>query len=282
MGDTSRGGPAGGVSGEVREARPLTPREQHRAHVRQIVGGIGGRAYLRGRRGGMQAMNRWYVRENGAIRPSTPQERALIDNLSVERFNRAFEARPAAEPHTRQSAGPRGVADDIRAKALMGSDAFDKMSESGAVAVNDNYVADSWTVRLATAAERRVIGDMGRDRFNQVFSARRAEAETTSLPQRRTYFDARRARSNMGEGAFTQARQDGLVALGGPYVLRGGQTRLATATERQLVSDMGRGDSTGYLTRRLLRPLREREMAMMFLPSVCPVVKMTRAPSVHR
>lgn len=44
----------------------------------------------------------------------------------------------------------------------------------------------------------------------------------------------------MGEGAFTQARREGLTALGGPYVLRGGQTRLATATERQLVSDMGR------------------------------------------
>lgn len=239
-GDASRGGPSGGVSGETREARPLTPREQHQAHVRQIVGGIGGRAYLRGRRGGLQAISRWYVRENGATRPSTPQERALIDSLSVERFNRAFEARPAEEPHTAAAAGPRGVTDDIRARALMGSDAFDKTSDSGVVAVNDSYVAEGWTVRPATAGERRVIGDMGRDRFNQVFSARRAEAETPSIPQRRTYFDARRARSEMGEGAFTQARQDGLTALGGPYVLQGGQTRLATATERQLVSDMGR------------------------------------------
>ena len=239
-GDTSQDGPSGGVSGEAREARPLTAREQHQEHVRQIVGGIGGRAYLRGRRGGLQAMSRWYVRENGAIRPSTPQERALIDNLSVERFNRAFDARPAAEPHTASEVEPRGVADDIRARALMGSDAFDKTSESGVVAVNDNYVAEGWTVRPATAGERRVIGDMGRDRFNQVFSARRADAETISIPQRRTYLDAMRARSEMGEGAFTRARQEGLTALGGPYVLQGGQTRLATAMERQLVSDMGR------------------------------------------
>ena len=80
---------------------------------------------------------------------------------------------------------------------------------------------------------------MGRDRFNQVFSARRAGAETDPIPQRQTYIDATRARAEMGEDAFTQARQEGLVALGGPYVLQGGQTRLATATERQLVSDMG-------------------------------------------
>ena len=73
----------GDVGGQE-PARRLTPREQHQAHVRQIVGGIGGRAYLRGRRGGLQAMSRWYVRENGAIRPATPQERALIDNLSVD------------------------------------------------------------------------------------------------------------------------------------------------------------------------------------------------------
>ncbi len=229
VGDGRRGEPA----------RSLTPREQHQEHVRQIVGGIGGRAYLRGRRGGLQAMSRWYVRENGAIRPATPQERALIDDLSVERFNRAFEARPAAQPQTGEATQVRGVADDIRVRALMGSDAFDRTSGSGVVAVNDNYVAEGWSVRPATAAERRVIGDIGRDRFNQVFSARRAGAETASIPQRQTYFDATQARSEMGEDAFTQARQDGLVALGGPYVLQGGQTRLATATERQLVSDMG-------------------------------------------
>ena len=215
--------------------------EQHQAHVRQIVGGIGGRAYLRGRRGGLQAMSRWYVRENGAIRPSTPQERALIDNLSVERFNRAFEARPAAQPQTAAPAARMGVTDDTRARALMGNADFDKTSGSGVVAVNDNYVAEGWTVRPASPAERRVIGDMGRDRFNRVFGARRTDAGSPSIPQRQTYFDARQARSEMGEDAFTQARQDGLVALGGPYVMQGGQTRLATATERQLISDMGRG-----------------------------------------
>ena len=251
VGATPTPGAVGAVRGNVSQAgvedgghgepsRSLTPREQHQEHVRQIVGGIGGRAYLRGRRGGLQAMSRWYVRENGAIRPATPQERALVDNLSVERFNRAFEARPAAQPQTAAPAEVRGVADDIRARALMGSDAFDRTSGSGVVAVNDNYVAEGWSVRPATAVERRVIGDMGRDRFNQVFSARRAGAETSSIPQRQTYFDAKQARSEMGEDAFTQARQDGLVALGGPYVLQGGQTRLATATERQLVSDMGR------------------------------------------
>ena len=121
----------------------------------------------------------------------------------------------------------------------MGSDVFDRTSGSGVVAVNDSYVAEGWAVRPATAAERRVIGDMGRDRFNQVFSTRRAGAETASIPQRQTYFDARKARSEMGESAFSKARHEGLSALGGPYVLHGGQTRLATATERQLVSDMG-------------------------------------------
>ncbi len=236
-GNVSQAGVGDGGRGEP--SRSLTPREQHQAHVRQIVGGIGGRAYLRGRRGGLQAMSRWYVRENGAIRPTSSQERALIDNLSVDRFNRAFEARPAAQPQTGEPAEARGVADDIRARALMGSGAFDRTSGSGVVAINDNYVAEGWAVRPATAAERRVIGDMGRDRFNQVFSARRASAETASIPQRQTYFDAMRARSEMGEDAFTQARQEGLSALGGPYVLQGGRTRLATATERQLISDMG-------------------------------------------
>ena len=106
-------------------------------------------------------MSRWYVRENGAIRVATPQERALIDDLSVDRFNRAFEARPAAQPQTAATAEARGVTDDGRARALMGSDAFDRTSASGIVAVNDNYVAEGWTVRPATAAERRVIGDYG-------------------------------------------------------------------------------------------------------------------------
>ena len=237
QGSVSRTEP-GDVGGQE-PARRLTPREQHQAHVRQIVGGIGGRAYLRGRRGGLQAMSRWYVRENGAIRPATHQERALIDDLSVDRFNRAFEARPAAQPQIGATAEARGVTDDVRARALMGSDVFDRTSGSGVVAVNDSYVAEGWAVRPATAAERRVIGDMGRDRFNQVFSARRAGAETASIPQRQTYFDARKARSEMGESAFSKARHEGLSALGGPYVLHGGQTRLATATERQLVSDMG-------------------------------------------
>ena len=249
---TSGGGPVSGRdvgprtisgdsgSGDPAAYRDLSPREQHQASVRQIVGGIGGRAYLRGRRGGLQAISRWYLRENGAIRTSTPQERALIDNLSVDRFNRAFEARPAAQSQAAASPAPRGIDDDTRARTLMGSADFDKTSGSGVVAVNDRYVAEGWTVRSATAAERRVIGDMGRDRFNRVFSARRADAETTSIPQRQTYFDAMQARSEMGEGAFTQARQEGLSALGGPYVLAGGQTRLATAAERQMVSALGR------------------------------------------
>ena len=49
-------------------------------------------------------MSRWYVKEIGAIRPATPQERALIDDLSVDRFNRAFEAR-ASDATSDRSAG---------------------------------------------------------------------------------------------------------------------------------------------------------------------------------
>ncbi len=237
---TVRGETSESVSGQTQEARPLTPRERRAEDIRQVVRGIGDGAYLRGRRGGMRALSEWYVRDQGTVRMSTPAERQLIRDLGFGRFNRAFEARPAVQSQAGASASPRSDTDDVRARALMGSNVFDSARERGVVAVNDRYVAEGWTVRAATPAERRVIGDMGRDRFNQVFSARRADTGTPSIPQRQTYFDARQARSEMGEDAFTEARQDGLVALGGPYVLQGGQTRLATAAERQLISDMGR------------------------------------------
>lgn len=237
---TVRGETSESVSGQAQEARPLTPRERREEDIRQVVRGIGDGAYLRGRRGGMRALSEWYVRDQGDVRMATPAERQLIRDLGFGRFNRAFEARTAAQSQPGAPASPRGVTDDVRARALMGSNVFDSARERGVVAVNDRYVAEGWTVRAATPAERHVIGDMGRDRFNRVFSARRADAGSPSIPQRQTYFDATQARSEMGEAAFTQARQDGLVALGGPYVMQGGQTRLATATERQLISEMGR------------------------------------------
>ena len=237
-GDMSRGGAGDAGSGEP--SRALTPHEQHQSDVRQVVGGIGGRAYLRGRRGGMRAMSEWYVRDQGAVRTATPIERQLIRDMGQQRFNRAFDARPAVQPQTYASAEPRGVTDDVRARALMGSNVFDRTSGIGVRAINDRYVTDGGGVRSATAAERRVIGDMGRERFNRVFSAPRADAGAASIHQRQTYFDSRQVRSEMGEETFTRARQDGLTAIGGPYVSQGGQTRLATPSERQLISEMGR------------------------------------------
>ncbi len=241
QGNAAGSGAEDGNLGEP--SRPLTPRERHEADVKQVVGGIGGRAYLRGRGGGMRAMSDWYVRDRGDVRTATPAERQLIRSMGQQRFNRAFEARPAARPAAQPQTGaapsPRGVTDDMRARAIMGNEAFDKTSGSGVKAINDNYVRAGGTVRAATAAERSVIGNMGRDRFNQVFSARPADAGAASIPQRQSYFDSRQARSEMGEETFARARQGGLTALGGPYVSQSGQTRLATSTERRLMSDMG-------------------------------------------
>ena len=219
-------------------ARAPTPREQHQSDVRQVVGGIGGRAYLRGRRGGMRAISSWYVRDRGSVRTATPTERQLIRDMGSERFSRAFQARPAVQPRSGELARPRGVTDDVRARALMGSDVFDRTRGGAIRAVTDRYVTEDGTVRSATSAERRVIGDMGRERFNRVFSAPRVAP--APIPERQTYFDSRQASSEMGEQSFAQARREGLASIGGPYVAHSGQTRLATPAERRLISDMGR------------------------------------------
>ena len=237
---TVRGDTSESVSGQAPEARPLTPRERRAEDIRQVVRGIGDGAYLRGRRGGMRALSDWYVRDQGEVRMATPAERQLIRDLGFGRFNRAFEARPAEQPQTGTSASPRGITDNMRARALMGNSAFERASGSGIRAVNDNYVTDGGSVRAATSAERRVISDLGRRRFNRLFSAQPTGLRREVIPQRQTYVDYLQARRAMGEQNFVDARDGQLTALQGAYVAQGGRTRLAKPVEQQLIADMGR------------------------------------------
>ncbi len=240
-GDTSRAGPERAASDDQGASRALTPREQHQADVRQVVGGIGARGYLRGRRGGLEAMSGWYVRENGVPRIATPVERQLIRDMGVGRFNRAFDARPApgVQPEVGQGHVQERVPDSVRARAVMGNQAFERASGSGVRALNDNYVMEGASMRPVSPAERRVISEMGRERFNQVFSAPPSTSQPASISQRQAYFDARQARTAMGEQNFANAREGGLTALRGAYVSQAGQTRLVTPVERRLIEDLG-------------------------------------------
>ena len=190
-------------------------------------------------------MSDYYVRENGVPRVASPVERQLIRDMGVGRFNRAFQARPAAQaqPAAQADSGqvtaPRGVPDNVRARVVMGNQAYERASGSGVRALNDNYVIDGDNMRTATPAERRLMSEMGRERFNRVFSAQPATSPA-STSQRQSYFDSNQARNAMGEERFDTAREGQLTALQGPYMRQAGQTRLATPVERQLITDMGR------------------------------------------
>ena len=243
-GDPSRSGTSDVGSEDPGAYQDLTPRERHQADVRQVVGRIGEDAHRRGQDGGTQAISPYYVRENGVPRVATAAERQLIREMGVGRFNRAFRAEPAAEAQAVSQPGgavARGaIPADVRARAVMGSQAFERARASRVRALNDNYVRDGGSMRSATPAERRLISEMGRERFNQAFSAQTAGAQAAAIPQRQTYFDSRQARTEMGEEKFAEAREGRLTALQGPYVSQGGRTRLGTPEERRLISDMGR------------------------------------------
>ena len=244
----------------------MSPEERRTADVGHVRTKLGSSYVNQGRSSQTQAISPYYVREggpDGSIRATSAAERSVIRDMGTDRFNEVMNPRrprpaPRAAAHSQEggAAGQRtdpGVeADRHRGRQVMRPQNFNA-GQGSIRSVNQNYVRENGQVRLATPAERSLMREMGRSRFDRMMgtqvgrtstpAAQRSQgvgASRESVSERQAYFDSRRAREAMGEERYGEAREQNLrVMPGGATVMRDGQIRMPSPQERKLISEMG-------------------------------------------
>ena len=149
------------------------PQMDDRSVVMARFGGPGGLASAA--QGNLRAINSNYVRDDNGMRLANPAERNAIRTVGTDSFNNVMRD---------ETEGGRGLSerqsylDGRNARDTLGDDAYDRAREAQLRSLGGPYMSDSGQTRFATPEERKLLGDMGRSRFNRLFGPR-PEARTT-------------------------------------------------------------------------------------------------------
>ena len=197
---------AGGRGQHVERAMPSEALDRY-ADAGQMRMAMGDGQFEHGKASNLRAISPDSVSENGVMRPTTDTERGLISGIGVGRFNAVME-----NPEVRS--------------------------------INPAYMRENGAERPTTQEERELIDRVGMPAFNRYMDARadsfsQQVAPEQPAPQQATFADSQRAIAHLGYEGYVNAGA-GNVQTYGPYqVMDGGNTRMATPGERELIREIG-------------------------------------------